>query len=115
MRTAKMVLLGFVSSISLGGCASQNVRLAVHSLPEGAAVIQDGRVMGTTPTTLEYPGTLLKSAQCAPIRPISVQWTSGATSTWNGTLCPSMGYSNTLDLPGSGRHFSPMIGLARLW
>lgn len=93
MRTTKVILAVLALSTGLGGCASQNVRLEIHSLPEGAAVIQDGRVMGTTPTVIEYPGALLKSAQCAPIRPLSVQWTSGATSTWSGELCPSVGYN----------------------
>lgn len=88
------IILGCLAAILLAGCASPMVHLNVHSVPEGAAVIQNGAVVGTTPTVLTYDAKAQFAAgECLAISPLTVQWASGATQQWNGSLCPSVGYS----------------------
>lgn len=79
------------------GCGMSNARtvtLQIHSLPEGAAILQNGAVVGTTPTTVTYNATAqFDAGQCITVQPLTAHWASGATSAVAPTLCPATGYS----------------------
>lgn len=76
--------------------AAKTVTLTLHSVPEGAAIIQNGVVIGVTPTFVQYNSAayaVLKSGQCFTAEAVTARWTSGATSTLNTQLCPANGYN----------------------
>lgn len=92
----RIILVGILT-MPLAACgAAQTVRLTLNSVPEGAAIIQNGSVIGVTPTFVQYnsaAAAVLKSGQCFTAAPMTARWTSGATSDLSATLCPQNGYS----------------------
>lgn len=90
MRTILVALC----MMPLASCDHQMVRVTLHSLPEGAAIVQNGSVVGTTPFVLEYDkAAAFKAGQCFEIQTLTTQWASGATSEISGNACPAHGYN----------------------
>lgn len=96
-RHSGVVLALAAGALLLTGCGTPNTRtvtLQIHSLPEGAAILQNGAVVGTTPTTVTYNAAAQFGAgQCITVQLLTAQWASGATSAVAPTLCPATGYS----------------------
>lgn len=87
-------ILGILACAVLAGCAAPAVRLTYHSVPEGAAVIENGRMLGVTPVTIVYhPARAFYQGACVPVQPVTAQWNSGASAAWNGAICASNGYN----------------------
>lgn len=78
----------------LAGCAAPSVRLTYLSVPEGAAVLENGRMIGVTPVTIVYhPPRAFYQGACVPIQPVTARWNSGAAKGWNGSICARNGYA----------------------
>jgi len=89
----KAVGLVLVSAFCLAGCAPPMVRVTYQSVPEGAAVIENGRVLGVTPMEITYtPTREFYAGECVTLQPIQARWASGATADWSGSLCARNGY-----------------------
>lgn len=85
------LMLGALTCAVLAGCSAKMVRVTYNSVPEGAAIIQNGQLMGHTPVALLYrPTASFKAAQCMEAPTITAQWASGAATSINPTIC---GYS----------------------
>lgn len=76
----------------LAACATPMTRLTVHSMPEGATILQDGVPVGTTPAVFTYnTRAAFHAGRCFTISPLTARWVSGASRTWQGQLCPATG------------------------
>lgn len=86
------LVFGLVACAALAGCSAKMVRVTYNSVPEGAAIIQNGQLMGHTPVALLYrPTASFKAGQCMEAPAITAQWASGAMTSINPTMCANIG------------------------
>ena len=78
----------------LAGCAN-TIEVAYQSDPQGAALYEGGKPLGTTPVVIRYAADpAFKAGGCFKVRGTSVKWASGAQAGIEFmTLCASQGYT----------------------
>lgn len=99
MNTKYVLLIGIAALL---GCtttacfaqADMSVRLHLSSSPEGAAIVQNGKVLGVTPTVIHYAVTKHWDDQtaCKSVAPLTARWPDGTRATSHGKLCPRYGH-----------------------
>lgn len=122
---SSLICISLVLGIS--GCSSQ-VTLAVYSEPAGAAVIQNGQVLGYTPTYVVYPKSIfslgapsrygpgISMKGCGQTLPLTIEWYSGVSVTEQVTLCKNVGMSQQVSFrrpEGSGLESDIQVGYSR--
>lgn len=65
--------------ILLTGCATTELQVTYDSVPRGASIIQDGQMIGTTPTVIYYKVTPeIRRNEEMYLKPLTFRWISGA-------------------------------------
>lgn len=83
-----------IAAALMAGCAT-SIEVAYHSDPQGAALYEGGKPLGTTPVVVRYAADpAFKAGGCFKARGTSVKWASGAEAGIESmTLCAGQGYT----------------------
>lgn len=112
-RIFLIITLALVAACSSNG--PKTIDLTIYSEPEGATIIENGKVWGQAPVTVRYTATKTEiDAGYKKILPISAKWKSGATALMNYTSLGTKGsrYEATIRRPANTAGLSTDLEVA---
>jgi len=112
-RILMCLLLLFVAACSSSG--PKTITLNIYSEPEGASIIEDGKIIGQAPLSVAYSVTESDvETGYKKISPLTARWLSGATAedTYPYILTDSSAYDLTLRRPADAPNLNMDLGLA---
>lgn len=89
-------IMAILCTMPLAAWSTQSVHVTLHSVPEGATLLENSRVLGVTPVPIDYTDDAIvaafKAGQCVGVKPLTAIWPDGVQITEGGQLCPKYGY-----------------------